>query len=131
VLVRRIRRGTGMGVSFVSLTTAGLAGVAPADAGAASGLINVMQQLGAALGLAVLVTVFDSVAHPGRAGLSQVATPAARATLVHGMDVAFAAGAGFALAAVAIVAVAVRTPKQAELSSAALAVALETEEAAA
>ncbi len=53
--------GAGMGISFVSLTTAGLAGVAPSDAGAASGLINVMQQLGAALGLAVLVTVFDTV----------------------------------------------------------------------
>ncbi len=60
-----------MGVSFVSLTTAGLAGVAPSDAGAASGLINVMQQLGAALGLAVLVTVFDTVTPGARAaGLS-------------------------------------------------------------
>jgi predicted MFS family arabinose efflux permease len=113
VLVSLVLLGTGMGFSFVSLTTAGLAGVAPADAGAASGLINVMQQLGAALGLAVLVTVFDSVAHPGPAGLS-AAGPAARAVLVHGMDVTFAAGAAFALAAVAIVALAVRTPRPAE-----------------
>ncbi len=113
VLVSLVLLGTGMGFSFVSLTTAGLAGVAPADAGAASGLINVMQQLGAALGLAVLVTVFDSVAHPGPAGLA-AAGPAARAVLVHGMDVTFAAGAAFALAAVAIVALAVRTPRPAE-----------------
>jgi EmrB/QacA subfamily drug resistance transporter len=115
VLVSLVLLGTGMGFSFVSLTTAGLAGVAPADAGAASGLINVMQQLGAALGLAVLVTVFDSVAHPGPAGLAQATGPAARAVLVHGIDVTFAAGAAFALAAVAIVALAVRTPQSAEL----------------
>ena len=63
-----------MGISFVSLTTAGLAGVASSDAGAASGLINVMQQLGAALGLAVLVTVFDTVTPGARsAGLSTAA----------------------------------------------------------
>ena len=70
VLASLVLIGTGMGVSFVSLTTAGLAGVARSDAGAASGLINVMQQLGAALGLAVLVTVFDSItsgAHTCRA----------------------------------------------------------------
>src|ERR1700722_10013718 len=87
VLVSLVLLGTGMGVSFVSLTTAGLAGVAPVDAGAASGLINVMQQLGAPRGLAVLATVFDSVAHPGPAGLGLTTGPAGRAALVHGMDV--------------------------------------------
>jgi len=122
VLASLILIGAGMGVSFVSLTTAGLAGVAPADAGAASGLINVMQQLGAALGLAVLVTVFDSVTSGSHTvGLSQVAGlggsagTAARAALVHGMDVTFAAGAGFALAALAIVALFVPTPARAEV----------------
>jgi hypothetical protein len=96
--------------------------VAPSDAGAASGLINVMQQLGAALGLAVLVTVFDSVTSgPHSVGLSQVASvtgsagAAARAALVHGMDVTFAAGAAFALAALAIVAIFVRTPAATEV----------------
>jgi EmrB/QacA subfamily drug resistance transporter len=122
ILVSFILIGAGMGVSFVSLTTAGLAGVAPADAGAASGLINVMQQLGAALGLAVLVTVFDSVTSGSHSiGLSHLAratgpaAAAARTALVHGMDVTFAAGAGFALAALAIVALFVRTPTSAEI----------------
>jgi EmrB/QacA subfamily drug resistance transporter len=122
VLASLILIGTGMGVSFVSLTTAGLAGVAPSDAGAASGLINVMQQLGAALGLAVLVTVFDSVTSgPHSVGLSQVAGvtgragAAARTSLVHGMDVTFAAGAAFALAALAIVTIFVRTPEATEV----------------
>jgi EmrB/QacA subfamily drug resistance transporter len=52
--------GFGNGLAFVPLTTASLDGVQPADAGAASGLVNVMQQLGGSLGLAVLVTVFGS-----------------------------------------------------------------------
>ena len=122
VLASLILIGVGMGVSFVSLTTAGLNGVAPSDAGAASGLINVMQQLGAALGLAVLVTIFDSVtAGAHSVGLSQVAGlggaagATARTALVHGMDVTFAAGAGFALAALAIVALFVRTTARAEV----------------
>ena len=117
VLASLVLIGAGMGISFVSLTTAGLAGVAPSDAGAASGLINVMQQLGAALGLAVLVTVFDSVTSRSHSvGLSQVAGlhgvpgAVARAALVHGMDVTFAVGACFSLAALAIVALLVRTP---------------------
>ena len=89
--------GAGMGLSFVSLTTAGLHGVDPADAGAASGLINVAQQLGAALGLAVLVSVYDS-AKTGT-GLS-----------IHGLDVAFGVATAFAFAALLVVASFVRTP---------------------
>jgi EmrB/QacA subfamily drug resistance transporter len=118
VLVSLILIGTGMGISFVSLTTAGLAGVAPSDAGAASGLINVMQQLGAAVGLAVLVTVFDTVTPSARSGgLSTAAhaSAAARTALVHGIDVTMAAGAGFALVALAIVALFVRTPARSEI----------------
>jgi EmrB/QacA subfamily drug resistance transporter len=103
VLVTLVLIGVGMGISFVSLTTAGLHDVAPADAGAASGLINVMQQVGAALGLAVLVTVFDTVTPGGFASSTQAA-------LVHGIDVTFLAGAVFALAAVAVIAVVVRMP---------------------
>jgi EmrB/QacA subfamily drug resistance transporter len=53
----------GNGMSFVPLTAAALAGVPMADAGAASGLVNVTQQLGGALGVSVLVTVAGSVGH--------------------------------------------------------------------
>jgi len=109
--------GSGMGLSFVSLTTASLAGVEPADAGAASGLINVMQQVGAALGLAVLVTVFDTVNHPGPAGLGSgtanatgAAAAAARSALVHGLDITFWVGVAFAAAALAMVVIGVRGP---------------------
>jgi hypothetical protein len=47
-------------MAFTPLTAAGIAGVAPADAGAASGLLNVSQQLGGSLGLGILITVFAS-----------------------------------------------------------------------
>ena len=55
--------GFGNGLAFVPLTAASLDGVEPADAGAASGLVNVMQQVGGALGLAVITTV--STSHVG------------------------------------------------------------------
>lgn len=50
--------GIGMGSALTPLTMAGMAGVANQDAGAASGLINVAQQLGGTLGVGALVTVF-------------------------------------------------------------------------
>jgi hypothetical protein len=50
--------GAGQGATLSPLTAAGIAGVAPADAGAASGLVNVAHQLGGSLGLGILVTVF-------------------------------------------------------------------------
>ncbi|MDP9829704.1 MFS transporter [Kineosporia succinea] len=49
--------GAGQGLAFAPLTNAGIAGVRPADAGAASGLVNTAHQLGSALGLAVLVAI--------------------------------------------------------------------------
>ncbi len=49
--------GAGQGLVFAPLTSAGLARVVGADAGAASGLVNTFHQLGMALGLGVLVTV--------------------------------------------------------------------------
>ena len=54
--------GVGAGAAFTPLTSSGVAGVEPADAGAASGLVNVAHQLGGSLGLGVLVTVFASAA---------------------------------------------------------------------
>lgn len=50
--------GLGQGWVLGPLTMAGVANVEPHDAGAASGLVNVAHQLGASLGLAVLVVVF-------------------------------------------------------------------------
>ncbi|MFD6490817.1 MFS transporter [Streptomyces sp. NPDC060188] len=52
--------GFGMGLQFVSLTLMAVSGVAPKDAGAASGILNATQQVGGSLGLSVLVTVFGT-----------------------------------------------------------------------
>lgn len=54
--------GLGQGMLLGPLTAAGVAGVAPKDAGAASGLVNVAHQLGGALGLGVLVLIFAGAA---------------------------------------------------------------------
>ena len=50
--------GAGQGGALGPLTAAGIAGLAPEDAGAAGGVTNVAHQIGGSLGLAVLVAVF-------------------------------------------------------------------------
>ena len=57
--------GIGQGLGLSSLTTAGMAGVEPRDAGVAGGLVNVSHHLGGALGLGILVTVFDAAGSAG------------------------------------------------------------------
>jgi EmrB/QacA subfamily drug resistance transporter len=52
--------GIGLAFSFIPVTIAALAGVAPHEAGLASGLINTSQQVGGAIGVAVASTVFTS-----------------------------------------------------------------------
>ncbi|WP_412076407.1 MFS transporter [Streptomyces xanthophaeus] len=51
---------TGMGLQFVSLTLMALSDVPDRESGAASGLLNTMQQVGGSLGLSILVTVFGT-----------------------------------------------------------------------
>ena len=106
VLITLVLLGLGSGTALVPLTTASLSGVEPGDAGAASGLVNVIQQVGAALGLAVLVTVLTAAAGHSQLG----AGVGARASLVHGLDVAFGAGALFGLVALIMVATLVHLP---------------------
>jgi MFS family permease len=48
---------TGLGLGFVTSTIAAVAGVKPNEQGLASGLINTSQQVGGAIGLAILATV--------------------------------------------------------------------------
>ncbi|MDI3405387.1 MFS transporter [Streptomyces cavernicola] len=52
--------GFGMGMQFVSLTLMAVSGVAPQEAGAASGVLNATQQVGGSLGLSILVTVYGT-----------------------------------------------------------------------
>jgi len=88
--------GTGMGLVFVPLTAASLAGVAPADSGAASSMVNVMQQVGGSLGLAILVTVFGTAYRRAGGG--------AHHALVHGVSAAFSVAALFDVAALLVIA---------------------------
>jgi len=50
----------GLGFAFVPMTIAAVAGVEPHEAGLASGMINTSQQVGGALGLAILAAVANS-----------------------------------------------------------------------
>jgi EmrB/QacA subfamily drug resistance transporter len=85
--------GVGMGVSFVAVTIAALAGVEPADAGIASGLVNTSRQVGGALGLAAVTTIATIYAgHPAT-------RLAAEAAATRGYRVGFGVLAGVALAA--------------------------------
>jgi EmrB/QacA subfamily drug resistance transporter len=87
----------GMAFSFVPISIAALAGIEAQDAGLASGLLNTSQQIGGALGIAVLSAV--AVAHTGSATDSGGATPDA---LTSGFQAAF--WVGTAIAAVGVLA---------------------------
>jgi EmrB/QacA subfamily drug resistance transporter len=82
----------GLGFAFVPMTIAAVAGVEPHEAGLASGLINTSQQVGGALGLAVLAAIAnsrtDSLAESG------TSMPVA---LTEGFQSALLVGAGFAI----------------------------------
>ncbi len=77
----------GLGLAFVPVTIAAVAGVPDNEAGLASGLINTSQQIGGALGLAILAAISTSVS----------GTSHAPEVLTSGFRDAFLAGAGFAL----------------------------------
>ncbi len=100
----------GMAFSFVSISIAALAGVEAKDAGLASGLINTSQQIGGALGIAIISSV--AVAHTNSAASAGDAAPAALTT---GFHAAFWVGA--AIAAVGVVASLVLVRKE-ELAAA-------------
>jgi EmrB/QacA subfamily drug resistance transporter len=91
----------GLGFSFVPVTIAAVSGTRPDEAGLASGLINTSQQIGGALGLAILATVANSrtqsLFHAG------VHNPAV--ALTKGFERAFLIGAGFALVGAILAAV--------------------------
>jgi EmrB/QacA subfamily drug resistance transporter len=82
-----ILAGVGLGFAFVPVSIAALQGVRGERAGTASGLINTSQQIGGALGVAVLATVANSVT-------GDALTPS---SLTDGFQAAFAVGAGMAL----------------------------------
>ena len=88
--------GVGAGLGFPALMTLAMSGATPSDAGLASGLVNTTQQVGGALGLAVLATLSTT-----RTDTLLAAGDSAAAALTSGYRLAFAVGLGFLVAAVA------------------------------
>jgi EmrB/QacA subfamily drug resistance transporter len=89
--------GVAIPFAFVPITIAALAGTKPQEAGLASGLINTSQQVGGALGIALLSTIAVSTTDDEVAG--GTALPAA---LTDGFVNAFWAGAAIAFAGVLV-----------------------------
>jgi EmrB/QacA subfamily drug resistance transporter len=108
--------GVGMGGALAPLTAAGIAGVDPADAGAASGVVNAAQQLGASLGVSVLVTVVAAAGGPAsgdRAGTGLALQGAARDEFARAVATALTGSAVLVALALAVVAAAVFRPRSA------------------
>ena len=96
VLFPSLLAAVGLGLSFVPVTIAAVSGVSDDDSGLASGLINTSQQVGGALGLAILATIANGTT--GDAVEAADGAPAAiPAALTAGFQDAFLAGAGFAV----------------------------------
>ena len=83
----------GLGLSFVPVTIAAVTGIEPQEAGLASGLINTAQQIGGALGVAVLSSIATS--RTAGFGAGAEGNPVA---VTEGFQTAFLVGAGFAVA---------------------------------
>jgi hypothetical protein len=76
--------GLGIGVAFIKLTSVSVSGVPQRDEGAASGLVNVSQQVGASLGLAVMVTVFGAATSRAAQHVPAGIEPGHRAQIILG-----------------------------------------------
>ena len=106
----------GMGLAFVPLTLTAVSGVRPNETGLASALLNTGQQVGGALGLAVLATVAIDATKSTTQSLSTAThghlTRAVNAVATtHGYTTAFEVGAGVALAAFVVSLVVIRAPR--------------------
>lgn len=109
---------TGMAMVFVTATSAATSGVSQSESGLVSGLLNTGQQIGGAIGLAVLTVISTNATR----GQLQYATPgyqpAIDNALVYGFHRGFIAAACFALGAslVAALVFKVRKPSAEELA---------------
>jgi EmrB/QacA subfamily drug resistance transporter len=98
--------GVGAGIAFPALVTLAMSGATPADSGLASGLVNTTQQVGGALGLAVLATLSTS-----RSNHLLADGESAASALTGGYHLAFAIGAGLVVAAIVVAAVVLRAER--------------------
>jgi EmrB/QacA subfamily drug resistance transporter len=120
--------GIGLALSFVPVMIAGLAGVEPADAGVASGLINTSRQVGGSIGLAVVTTIAATAT--GHYAHGHAVAAFSSPALAHGFQVAFYTLVGLALAGAAIAAAFVESKPKAAPAAAPVEVAVALDEAA-
>jgi EmrB/QacA subfamily drug resistance transporter len=99
--------GVGAGLAFPAMATLAMTGANASDSGLLSGLVNTTQQVGGALGLAILATLATSRTE----GLVADGVGQASA-LTDGYQLAFTIGAGFVVAAI-LLAVTVLRPEPA------------------
>jgi EmrB/QacA subfamily drug resistance transporter len=95
--------GIGAGLAFPSLMTLAMSTATPEDSGLVSGLVNTTQQVGGALGLAVLATLSASRTSSAQAQGGSVAD-----SLTSGYHLAFVVATGLVTAAIVLAAVLLR-----------------------
>ena len=100
VLFPSLLAAIGLGLSFVPVTIGAVTGTKPQEAGLASGLINTSQQVGGALGLAILSSIATS-----RTSTVSGGGPPDASALTEGFQTAFLVGSGFALTGAILAAV--------------------------
>ncbi len=116
IVLPMILLGAGVGSSFLPLSITVLAGVPWREAGAASGMLQTVQQVGGALGLSILVTAFGTATRAVPVHLLVGAAPAMRAEIVftHGLTSVFVLAAIFALLSLANGLLMLRSPTRLE-----------------
>jgi EmrB/QacA subfamily drug resistance transporter len=114
----------GMGHVFVPLSSTALLGVPNHDAGAASALVNTMQQIGGSLGVAFLNTIATSATTSYVADHGHVSSPAA---VVHGFTSAFGVSVGIMAAALLVVVTLIRPARTGRPSDGATAYEIDVE----
>jgi EmrB/QacA subfamily drug resistance transporter len=105
----------GLGFAFVATTIGAVTGTKPDEAGLASGLINTSQQIGGALGLAIL----SSVANSRTSSVAASGEHNPLVALTDGFQTAFLVAAGFAVAGALLAAVLISSRDSREQAAAA------------
>jgi hypothetical protein len=100
----------GLGLGFMPLTLTAVQGTGESEAGVASAMLNTSQQIGAALGVALLGSISTMVTQRALPDAGRLPTTGeSAAALAEGYTTAFLAGGGMLVVAAVIVALLVRT----------------------